>query len=1408
MADSEKTIVSSALKANMATTAAEVRIPLKYLPLLNSVESWFGVHKRVKELLTELNHPFVNWEFVSEGLRSFSINDFYKFSPHPKGKEAISTIFDIYFQILSSDASEETKEKTLRFLFDFIRTLLAESKDLMERNTPLLDKVFSELIKMGGSDGSVLRKCSSLLKPILKDKAAATLLELKSFRQLTFDSFKQTYDFWLSSPDPAEWFMESSGADLLPNDENSGSEEIRKNLTNLLTSLSHKTIRNFSEKLEWIEISNAKPEEVFNELSKIPDYNTILGGYMAAADHIDKAPEFARMRNTTKLDYLFSVISFEHLKEIHTQSLQEINRSLTKAFQEEKEEHRTDFVKNTFKLLKKCFPQKKFVSITLNCMVSLAKEILETEDREIFELLQEEIIDCGFQYPEIEAANTEWQIQSNPEHIKNIRTWLEIISMRPQWTRRLLSALIINLKIGGVLIKDTDLFQRDITAYLNAGIIHNTNLSKQLMRIFPAFYNEIGAEGELRETSTMADEAYHRRDVLLHFIRKAIHVESNNKLTDFLYSAFRYWTSGDKECIRDFVPPEIFEQIYSNEDYFVNMSACFKKISEKTNLEPETLIKITKEELLEILEDTEVSDSDKNRAYLVIRSYQLLVKKYNPKPVDLLKDLKNFNLFSQINIKRLSNSLENGDTALSLQIVLDFLDKLQEIILSPEQTEPDENIYFKRHIAAGIPSMYGVYKEAKFDAMSLSLKLESLGKALFEQLAESMKTAGFITKSSIMKIHSHLPMFAKALALDGIPQRQLAGRINMLKTGMSIKLFSIDQYLDIFLGISKVIQDIIKNYYIDVHRRNMPVIIKQLFDNQHEASTPYPAFNKASLLEISENFSRSLISSAFSLQVLDNLIENIINILKMELEKFKDQKAMLNLVITYNPDITLTQIYEENSHIDNQILLGNKAYWLKRLASFGFPVPRCFIITTEVYRCFDAVMGYSGMLKDLNRRINLEIKKLEEATGKQFASKENPLFLSVRSGAAISMPGMMDTFLNVGINEEICESLSQNPAFAWAAWDSYRRFLQSWGMNEGLSRDFFDRIIYIFKSKFGIEKKLSFSPQQMRDLAMLYKENMAKEGVIVEENPMNQLSYAVMQTFASWNSPRARVYRKQMNISNDWGTAVTVQTMVFGNLNEHSGSGVTFTKDPQGSSQDVRLFGDFFFGVQGDDIVSGLIETFPISEYQRIKEKRNSNISLETKFPDVYKRLLRLAESLIKEKGFGHQEIEFTFEGPTKDDLYILQTRDQYQEKETLTLSFKPTQELLQSHVGTGVGVSGSAMAGRAVFKLSEIEKMRKENPGDNLILIRPDTVPEDVPLLMEVEGILTARGGRTSHAAVTIPQLGKVGVVGFNKLRVFETESCCYVDDRKISSGDWLSIDGRSGSVYLGKHEPDGGTI
>ena len=1387
---------SSALKVNLERTAAKVEIPDEYLPLLKIVEKHYGLQKKTRELLIELNHPFVNWDYVLQQLRTLSIGDFYEYNRHADGFTAIKIILKIYMGVMQKGTSEEIRENAVRYLFDYIDTILSNSNEFIVRNSELLPSFIDSLQDIARHGPDLLKKSSGYIKRTLKLFFEQDIkIPMDSLSRLLFKVFKDTYQFWLSQPNPSGWFrMEGESEDTI------------KVFRDLIYPLSHEHLRSLENKLETLDPSlQPAPEKACYAYADMPDYWQIVNGYLMIADEIERSSVFAGRQNFLKLDFLFNIMGASGLSDIHGSALREINLSLRMVFREEQKENLVEFIKKVFNLLKKSIGQHEFRSAIIDCITTIAREVFNQNKHPLVDTFIEEVVAFGFQYPEVKGSTAEWQVQVNPAHVMNVRSWLEIISMKPRWTKRLLSALIINLKMGGIFVRDTDLIQKDISALLNSDIGPAYNLAKQLLRIFPVYFSEIGAEGELRDISTKVDELSFRNDKLINFLRKQSHVESNSLLVGFVENAFHFWFSGDKEVLRRDLPDEVYDQVANNGEYFDGLHKVFKYLMTKVNNDPAIFLlwdkTLTQKELHGI---RGVLIRDKERAMLMIRFYQLLHKKYNPQHIELLKDLEAHYVFDPSQVKALRRFLKKKNYTKSLSIILDFLELLKEKILSPNKTEYFENIYHKRHIAAGIPSMYGTYHEEKFEAVGLSLRLESLATYLFEESIRSMNLK-FITKSTLIMIHDCLGLYIRALELEGIATEGLVAKIKYVTSALQVKRFSIDQYIDVFRFISKGIQNVIRDYYVDAHRLNLPIIVKQVMAAHNLGGSKTEQYREEeSIYQYAENFIRGMISTAFGLQVFDNLINGVIETMNAELERFKDNKHILNLVMAYNPDLAISSIYQRDRHLDNQIMLGNKGYFLKELASFGFCVPPGFILTTEIFRGYEAVVGYKYIFKDLAVRINNEIVELERITGCKFGDPRNPLLLSVRSGATISLPGMMNSFLNVGINEEIAEGLGRKMGHQWAAWDSYRRFLQTWGMYQGLKRDFFDEIMNSFKSKYNVRKKIQFKPEQMKRVALAYKKRMSEKGIIVAENPFAQLRQAILQVFASWYSEQAKIYRHQMRLSDEWGTAVIVQAMVFGNLNESSGSGVIFTRDPKGMSTNVTLYGDFIFGVQGDDIVSGLVITYPISEQQRLAEQRDSEISLENRFPEIYKELERLSEILIYEKGFNHQEIEFTFENATPDKLYILQTRDMVQRQTTKLRRFQDTETLQTSYLGTGIGVSGGALTGKAVYSEKDIKRFRRAEPQTPLILIRPDTVPDDVGVLLQVEGLLTARGGGTSHAAVTIPQLNKVGVVGFSKLQVYEAEGWSLIDGLKIKSGDYIGIDGWSGAVYIGKNETE----
>ena len=549
----------------------------------------------------------------------------------------------------------------------------------------------------------------------------------------------------------------------------------------------------------------------------------------------------------------------------------------------------------------------------------------------------------------------------------------------------------------------------------------------------------------------------------------------------------------------------------------------------------------------------------------------------------------------------------------------------------------------------------------------------------------------------------------------------------------------------------------------------------------------------------SEKFLRDNLSTAFLVQDLDNFITDTISGLRSMMKNYSS--TFIESMMTYDPDITFSLLTESTAEIDNPVFLGAKAYFLKKLISYGFHVPPGFVITTEVFRHKETIEGHPDMLRDLDLLIEKHIAFIEAITGQYYGKADNPLFFSIRSGSSISLPGAMKTFLNVGMNDEIAEAYSKRQGYGWTAWDCYRRFLQSWGMAYGIDRDVFDRVMLEYKQQWDVELKINFTPDQMRTIAYRYKIVLNDYGIEIEMDPFQQLKQAIRSVLDSWFSESAVYYRDHLQIAEDWGTAVVVQKMVLGNRSSRSGTGVVFTSSPFNGCAGINLYGDFALCSQGEDVVSGLVNTLPISESQRKRDYRDSSLSLESGFPKIYQALIRYAARLIEEYGFVHQEIEFTFESDSPEDLYILQTRNQNLKKQTSFSSFLPAPHEMEL-VGHGIGMSSAVLSGLLAFDMADMEGLKRNCPEAKIILVRPDTVPDDIPLIFVCDGLITAKGGVTSHAAVAAASVGKVCIVKCKGLEVNDSTKECTINGHRFKSGDPISIDGGLGNIYKGNYE------
>ncbi|MGV1100860.1 PEP/pyruvate-binding domain-containing protein [Thiovibrio sp. JS02] len=1407
--DTPPELESDALKANLLETAVErVTIDDSLLVLVDIVSNFKGISKNIEGLLYEVSHPFRNWKLILPKLRSFVLKNIDHYLRHEDGPKAFCRFCDIFLAAVEESRRNEallavSMEGLLAYL-DKQTSLLAG--EALNRYQAALDECFGKLHDLDDEILLFLVQGHHPLKKIVSRLSvrageAGAPFELGGAARLMQRVLVLNYRYWLSEEDPHAWFVAQCGE--LCTGWRAGS---------LFAAISHARLTEHLAAAREI-----RPEEpgALAGLLALPNHMEIVRLYKELPDHLGEEANAQvlpvdRFAENRKLLFLFRIMDTAGLALIHEETLREINRSLVHLIRQQTFEEIERFLLTTLSLLKANV--RKYPHTSLQCIQVLGSEVFNRGNSRLVETFLWETVRFGFQYANFQGLNEDWQPIANPAHLANIRVWLSLIMQEPKWCSTLFSALIINLKLTGTCVKDTDLFQRDITQLLNHPIEPIYNLAKQFTKLMPVFFNEIGAEGLLRDVSTELDEMHKRKDRLVHFLRKQSHVESSNRIVDFIESIFRFWQSRDKECLAGYLPEEVLAEVAAQGPFVDHLHVLMeralafgrmRRIEDFLGWDSQS-----RERWLAGQKD--VPEGEGRRFSLLIEMYQLCYQKYNLGVQELKHQLRLAANTGFPEMEHLLGDLEICDTFQCLAALLDHLEELKEIILSPRKFEAKEDIYYKRHIAVDIPSVYGRYREKKFDALSLSFRLENLANVYLEKLPDTVNLS-FITRATFIRIVKCLRLYLRALKIDGITSRRLETYMSLLVSSFNIKRFSYTQYLDIFRGFTEGVKDVIYTYYTNIHQNNLSIIVPKI--GTENLLTKYRSlWEKEDLAgnvnRLSETFLRDLFASTFGLQHLDNFITRILQTLENQKELLDEEH--LDLLMTYNPDRAISSLHQKNQRTNNLILLGNKGYNLKVLALDNKPVPPGFIITTEIFRCWSVVKDFYKARDEFMAQIRSALTELEQRTGRRFGDPAAPLLLSVRSGAAISMPGMMATIHNVGLNQEITEDYAGSSGQAYPiscqvdylAWDNYRRFLQSWAMTEGLEREAFQALMDEAKARHGVRVKREFSAEQMKELALEYQKKIRSVGIGIPEDPWLQLTGAVELVLNSWYAAKTREYRALMDVSEEWGTAVIVQAMVFGNLGADSGSGVLFTAHPYRKVSRVALWGDYATGDQGEDIVSGLVATQPISVEQAELDGRPEADTLERRFPRIYEKLLAMSRELVYEKRWNPQEIEFTFEGPEADHLFLLQTRDMITIKKRENFAvFKESGVLEQSLLGFGIGVSGSALSGRAVFTADNIRSLKAEEPATPLILIRQDTVPEDIREIAMADGLLTARGGQTSHAAVVAVRLEKTCVVGCNALKVYESEERCEIGGEEIRFGDAVSIDGRKGLFLKGSH-------
>ena len=494
---------------------------------------------------------------------------------------------------------------------------------------------------------------------------------------------------------------------------------------------------------------------------------------------------------------------------------------------------------------------------------------------------------------------------------------------------------------------------------------------------------------------------------------------------------------------------------------------------------------------------------------------------------------------------------------------------------------------------------------------------------------------------------------------------------------------------------------------------------------------------------------------------------------------------------------------------DMRNLLGGKGANLAEMTNIGLPVPQGFTITTEA--CTQYYEDGREINEEIQSQINEYIVKMEEITGKKFGDKENPLLVSVRSGARASMPGMMDTILNLGLNEEVVNTLAEKSNNPRWAWDCYRRFIQMYSdVVMEVGKKYFEELIDKMKEAKGVKLDVELTADDLKELARQFKEEYkAKIGNDFPDDPKEQLMGAIKAVFRSWDNPRANVYRRDNDIPYSWGTAVNVQSMAFGNMGDDCGTGVAFTRDP--ATGEKGLFGEFLTNAQGEDVVAGVRTPMHISE-------------MENKFPEAFKEFKEVCKTLETHYR-DMQDMEFTVE---HGKLYMLQTRNgkrtaqaalkiacdlvdegmRTEEEAVLMIDPRNLDTLLHPQfdakalkettpIGKGLGASPGAACGQIVFSAEDAEKWASE--GKKVVLVRLETSPEDITGMKVSQGILTVRGGMTSHAAVVARGMGSCCVSGCGDIKMNEEKKEFELGGKVFHEGDVISIDGTTGNIYDG---------
>jgi pyruvate,orthophosphate dikinase len=965
-----------------------------------------------------------------------------------------------------------------------------------------------------------------------------------------------------------------------------------------------------------------------------------------------------------------------------------------------------------------------------------------------------------------------WAEVVNPLHLDRLSKFLAILRHGKEDLRDVLIHVICNLFVSGVFIPDDKLFQREVSSYLNAPALRNDFLLNYLLlKKLPVYFNDVGATGRIRDDTTEIDSW--GNDTVLYFLRKQVHANASNYNMRLLEAIISSWVYDDPLLLKGSVPEDVARNLDAGlmARYSAIICPLFEalKIFDSEGLHFDRLLSVAENDLRLRVEDLQGPDEARSKVLLLCMIYRGVVRKYS----------------------FVASESEKKDVSLALSELVNAVRDLKQKVLLPEKTEPQESLFFKRHIAFGIPSVLGSYHEPKFDALGALFRQEARIRTLLEEMISNIEERGSdFSLNDLKQWLLCLEDMNTLLNADGLGNFQADELVTICKTNR----LRLSQIVDMLRMWQRELTWMVETFHrtfddplIEILKAFPPDELPDRLKNLGPATGDF--VHKAA-----DIIMRDMVNSVVGFAELDRILNGLIAVVKSRLGSGHGDEVRTGGAAETDVDYLMLDELSDDDAMRRAPMIGGKAKNLFYVRNYGLSVPQGAVFSarhTGDHEKYIDSRAFRSMLQEA-------VKKIEERTGTVFGGGEKPLFLSVRSGSYISMPGILSSILYCGMNRETASALIESSGSERLGWDSYRRFIEHYAtVVYGLDVKMFEAIITAIMKSRGVAHREELNAVDMEKIVGLYREGLSQQGHTIPEDVYEQLRQSIKAIYQSWYAERALQFRRAMDVSEHWGTAVAIMQMISGNA-EGSGASVFFTRKP--SSLEKGIYGETREGATGDDLVSGKLLNRPLSKEQNVPGQR----SLDETDPELFLMHEELAGEIDKALRGLPQEVEATYtRGPDGTrTIYVLQTR-RMESYRGFTKKFQDVCRMESNIIGRGVGVHGGALSGIATFSssLDRIRQLRREN-GQPVILLRETASTDDVSLMPEINGIITAAGGATSHAAILAQKFGVTAVVGCSDM-IIETdknrERFARIGPHTITDGTALSIDGSTGLVYSG---------